>query len=66
MFEKTEEGTWETKSAGVNGRMILVLSSESPGMYCRVVKQISTDVSEIRAASIIRAMLLVLLDCDLN
>jgi hypothetical protein len=29
-----------------------ILSSESSGIYCRVVKQMSTDVSEVRAASI--------------
>jgi hypothetical protein len=31
-------------------------SSESSGMYCCVLNWISTDVSEVRAASIIRAM----------
>jgi hypothetical protein len=31
-------------------------SSESSGMYCRVLNWMSTDVSEVRAASIIRAM----------
>jgi hypothetical protein len=31
-------------------------SSESCGISCRVVKYMSTDVSEVRAASIIRAM----------
>jgi hypothetical protein len=29
---------------------------QSSGMYCRVVKQISTEVTEVRAASIITAM----------
>jgi hypothetical protein len=33
-----------------------VWSSEYSGIYCRVVKPMSTDVSEVRAASIIRAM----------
>jgi hypothetical protein len=28
-------------------------SSESSGMYCRVLKSMSTDVSEVRAAFII-------------
>jgi hypothetical protein len=32
-------------------------SLESSGMYCRVLNWISTDVSEVRAASIIRAMM---------
>jgi hypothetical protein len=30
------------------------LNLESSGMYCRVVKQMLTDVSEVRTASIIR------------
>jgi hypothetical protein len=33
-----------------------VLSSESSGMYCRVFNWMSTDVSEVRAASITRAL----------
>jgi hypothetical protein len=33
-----------------------VWSSESSGMYCRVVIEMSTDVSEVRAASIMRAI----------
>jgi hypothetical protein len=33
-----------------------VLSSESSGMYCRVLKSMSTNVSEVCAASIIRVM----------
>jgi hypothetical protein len=33
-----------------------IWSSESSGIYCCVVKSMSTDVSEVRAASIIRAM----------
>jgi hypothetical protein len=32
-------------------------SSESSGMYCRVLNWISTDVSEVRAASIMRALM---------
>jgi hypothetical protein len=33
-----------------------VWSTESSAMYCRVLNSMSTDVSEVRAASIIRAM----------
>jgi hypothetical protein len=33
-------------------------SSESSGMYCRVLNWISTDVSEVQSASIIRAMMM--------
>jgi hypothetical protein len=33
-----------------------VLSSESSGMYCRVLKSMSTDVSEVCATSIIRVI----------
>jgi hypothetical protein len=33
-----------------------VWSSESSGMYCRVLNWMSTDVSEVHAASIIRVM----------
>jgi hypothetical protein len=31
-------------------------TSESFGIYCRVVKSMSTDISEVRAASIIGSM----------
>jgi hypothetical protein len=34
-----------------------LLSSESSGMYCRVLNSMSTDVSEVRAASIIALMM---------
>jgi hypothetical protein len=33
-------------------------SSESSGMYCHVLNWMSTVVSEVRAASIIRAMIM--------
>jgi hypothetical protein len=41
---------------GYEVELMFSLSSESSGMYCRVLNWISTDVSEVRAASIIRAV----------
>jgi hypothetical protein len=32
------------------------ISLESSGMYCRIVKEMFTDVSEVRTAFIIRGM----------
>jgi hypothetical protein len=45
------EGRWDFKFSRRR-----VWSSESSGMYCHVFNWMSTDVSEVRAASIIRAM----------
>jgi hypothetical protein len=39
-----------------NSELDLKQSLESSGMYCRVVKQMLIDVSEVRTASIIRTM----------
>jgi hypothetical protein len=40
----------------MRGANISEESSESSGMYCHVLFWMLTDVSEVRAASIIRAM----------
>jgi hypothetical protein len=50
---------WESEQSSYTiGKCLFVNSSESSGMYCRVLNWMSTDVSEVLVASVIRALMI--------